>query len=315
MAFFLKNKKQQNVPRRRQYVREQTSRMAESPKDDQAATFRRNRTLTGSISSHVIATGEASAQLKSPRVQAHDLIRQQRHIGSILFLVVISAAILYALIYQFTAGVVVHTKDLSVRLDPVYEQAIQSYFASQPLERFRFLTNIDSLTAYVQSKAPEVGAILPEGYVGFGVSEFNITMRQPIAGWAINGQQEYVDSSGTPFVRNYFAAPTVQIVDNSGVQVQTGQAVASDRFLGFVGLAVGLAKSAGYKVTQVIIPEGTTRQIELKIDGLNYLTKLSIDRPAGEQIEDMANAIRWFQSHKQSPQYIDVRVSGKAFYR
>ncbi len=315
MAFFLKNKKQQDIPRRRQYTREQLPRVSEFLNDEQTATFRRNRTLTGSASSHVIATGEASAQLKSPRVQSHDLARQRRHIGSILFLVVICAALLYALIYEFTAGVIVHTKDLSVKLDPIYEQAIESYFSAQPLERLRFFTNIDSLTLYVQSKAPEVASIQPEGFAGFGTSEYKITMRQPIAGWTINGQQEYVDSSGTPFVRNYFAAPSVQIIDNSGVQVQAGQAVASNRFLGFVGLAVGLAKNSGYKVTQVIIPEGTTRQIELRIEGISYPTKLSIDRPAGEQVEDMANAIKWLQSHGQSPQYIDVRVGGKAFYR
>lgn len=313
MAFFLKNKQQQDVPRRRQYSREQLPRTLEQ--SDENTTFRRNRTLTGSVSSHVIASSEANAQFKSPRVQAHALASQRRRIGGILFFVVIGVAVLYALIYQFTAGVIVHTRELSVRLDPVYEQAIESYFASQPLERLRFLTNIDHLTAYVQAKAPEVVSVQPEGFAGFGVSEFNVTMREPIAGWSINGSQQYVDSTGTPFARNYFSSPSVQIVDNSGVQVEAGQAVASDRFLGFVGLAVGLAKSAGYKVTQVIIPQGTTRQIELHIDGLSYPAKLSVDRPAGEQVEDMSRAIKWLQSHGQSPQYIDVRVSGKAFYR
>jgi len=314
MAFFSKNKKQQDIPHRRQYAHGQSSHTIEQA-DENNATFRRNRTLTGSISSHVVASGEANAHLKSPRVQAHDLTKQQRHIGSTLFFVIMGIAVLYALIYQFTAGVVVHTKDLSVRLDPVYEQTIESYFASQPLERLRFLTNVDHLTAYMQTKAPEVATVQSEGFAGFGVSEFSVTMREPIAGWSINGSQQYVDSTGVPFARNYFPSPSVQIVDNSGAQVQTGQAVASNRFLGFIGLAVGQARSKGYKVTQVVIPQGTTRQIELHIDGLSYPIKLSVDRAAGEQAEDMSRAIKWLQAHGQSPQYIDVRVSGKAFYR
>jgi len=314
MALFSK-KPPAEAPRRRQPTHGVDTRASETSLEERYA-FKRNRTLTGSASSQVVSTNESNAQLKSPRVQAHELTKSRRHIGAILFLVLAIAAVLYGLIFQFTANVVVKAQsNVPATLDVSYAQAIQSYLSSQPTQRLRFMINTNQLNEYVQTKTPEVASVKVDGSAGFGKTQFIVTMREPIVGWSINGRQQYVDSSGTSFDRNYFVSPAVQVVDNSGVQVQAGQAIASNRFLGFVGRAVGLAKAGGYKATQVIIPAGTTRQVELRLDGLGYPIKLSIDRGVGEQIEDMARAIRWLGAHGTKPEYLDVRVSGEAFYR
>jgi cell division septal protein FtsQ len=313
MAFF--SKKQDNTPRRRQGAPSNDEPRPTSSELSQRYAFKRNRTLTGSSSSQVSSSGELNAQIKSPRVQAHHLARQRRHVGLLLFLVVLGSFALYGLISQFTARAIVVTNDASVVLDNSYEKAIQNYFAEQPAERLRFLLNIDHLRQYMQTTTPEVQDIKIIGSSGLGKSKFQVEMRQPIAGWSINGQQHYVDDSGTPFSRNYFAAPSVQIVDNSGIQVSAGQAVASNGFLSFVGQIVGLSKAQGYIATQVVIPAATTRQIELHLKDISYPVKFVVDRPAGEQVEDMAQTIAWMKRHNLNPQYVDVRVSGKAFYR
>jgi len=314
MALF-SNKKQKNAPRRRQQPTAVSSERASEPDLEERYAFRRNRTLTGSASSKVITLSEKSAQLKSPRVHAHELVARRRHLGAMLFVALIICSGLYFLISQFTAGVVISSSDTSITLDENYDKIVQSYLSSQPAERLRFLVNRDHLTEYVQSKVPEVASIIVDGDAGFGVSRFTVTMRRPIAGWSVRGNQQYVDATGTPFSRNYYASPSVEIVDKSGIQVEAGQAVASNRFLAFVGRVVGLAPAQGYTVTQVIIPSGTTRQIEVMLEGVKYPVKLSIDRPAGDQTEDMARAVKWMSDHKQSPQYIDVRIGGKAYYR
>ena len=82
-----------------------------------------------------------------------------------------------------------------------------------------------------------------------------------------------------------------------------------------MGRAVGLSKTEGYNVQQVIIPSGTTREVELRVEGVDYPIKLSVDRSAGEQAEDMARVIKYLKDKNIKPEYIDVRVSGKAFYR
>jgi hypothetical protein len=312
MAIF--SKKQPDLPRRRL----QTSKLAERATEsslEERYTFRRNRTITGSAASGVSSVSESNSQLKSARVQAHELTSKRRNIGMTLLTVLLGCMVLFSLISQFTARAVVKTDDSSVKLDSSYEEIFQSYFMSRPIERLRFLTNTNQLNDFVQSKAPEVANVQISGAGGFGESVFVLTMREPIAGWSIHGQQQYVDATGTAFSHNYFASPSVQIVDNSGIQVRAGQAVASNRFLGFVGRAVGLAKTFDYNVQQVIIPSGTTREVELRVEGVAYPIKLSVDRPAGEQTEDMARVIKYLQTRNITPEYVDVRVAGKAYYK
>lgn len=312
MAMF--SKKKSDIPRRRIQTGKLAERATETSLEERYA-FRRNRTITGSAASSVSSANESNAQLKSVRVQAHELSNKRRHIGATLLLVLAGSALLFSLILQFTAVAVVRTTDSSVKLDPSYSEIIQSYFASRPIERLRFLTNTNQLNAFMQSKAPEIANVHVTGAAGFGESMFVLTMREPIAGWSINGRQQYVDSTGTAFANNYFEPPSVQIIDNSGIQVQAGRAVASNRFLGFVGRAVGLSKVQGYNVQQVIIPSGTTREVDLRVEGVDYPIKLSVDRPAGEQTEDMSRVIKHLKAKGITPEYIDVRVEGKAFYR
>lgn len=312
MKFSPHSSKKNLQPRRRSTVE---SGSKETRVEHDNLTFRRNRTLTGSVSSHVASVNETSADMKSPRVHAHELTRKRRHVGALFFGVLIVTLFLFGLISQFTAKVEVISTDASSSLDESYHDAIQSYLTSHPAERLRFLLNSNQLTQYLQSKTPEVSLVKSVSWGGFGASEFQVVMRNPIAGWTIQNKQQYVDSNGIVFLRNYFPAPAVQIVDNSGAQVHTGQTVASNRFLGFVGRIVGLAGAKGITVTQVIIPAGTTRQVELRLDGANFPVKLSIDRSAGEQIEDMTRALAWFKGQGKTPQYVDVRISGRAFYQ
>ena len=117
------------------------------------------------------------------------------------------------------------------------------------------------------------------------------------------------------FEKNYYLEPTLQIVDESGVTSKTGIAIASNKLLSFVGRVVSQANSRGYTVIEAILPIDTTRQLRIKLKDSNIVVKLSIDRPAGEQIEDMDRAVRYIKSKNLYPSYIDVRVGGKAFYK
>lgn len=309
MALF--SKKQTVQPRRRRQSGVQPAPRVESP-------FRRGKTLTGSTSAHVkqMTAVEASAQFKSPRAKVHELAAKRRRIGGLLLLVLAASAALYGLVSQFTATSLVRaTEGISLASSEPYEQAIQEYFAQHPAERLRFLLNEATLTEFLQTKTPEVAEVALQGSAGFGASAFQLTMRQPIVGWNIGSEKLFVDAAGVAFKKNYFENPKVQVIDQSGIPLESGRAVTSDRFLGFVGLAVGLTETNGYEVKEVILPRDTTREIELRLDGVAYLINLSVDRPAGEQVEDMARAVKWLHASGKNPKYVDVRVSGKAFYR
>jgi hypothetical protein len=236
----------------------------------------------------------------------------------VFLIVVATSVVLLFLLLQFTARVSVSVSDTSLsqsfKQEP-YVKAINDYLGAHPLSRFRFLLDSNDLARYLEVTVPEVGGVTNMSLGAIGETDFTVAMRHPVAGWTINKTQYFVDSSGIAFQQNYFASPSVQIVDNSGVALEQGTAVASDRFLGFVGRVVALSKSRGYTVTQAIIPKGTTRQLEIVLKKVSSHVKLSVDRAAGEQVEDMDQALDYLKKHHSSPSYIDVRVSGKAFYK
>jgi hypothetical protein len=300
------SKKQKQPQRRRSYER--------TPTPAETNPFRRGRTLTGSTS--LSSAAETKAQLKSPRAQVHELAAKRRHISGLLVLALLISAGLYGLVSQFTATVTIRATDgVSLASSDVYEVAIQEYLMQNPAQRLRFLLDTKALDKFVQSKTSEVGEVQLNGSDGFGVSAFQMTMREPIVAWKIDGREQFVDDMGAAFEKNYFKTPNVKVVDQSGVPIETGRAVASNRFLGFLGLTVGLVKTYGYNVHEITLPRDTTHQVEMKLKDVAYPIKLSIDRPAGEQIEDMARAVKWLHDAGKAPKYVDVRVSGKAFYK
>jgi hypothetical protein len=117
------------------------------------------------------------------------------------------------------------------------------------------------------------------------------------------------------FEKNYYETPSVQIIDESGISPEQGSAVASARLLSFVGKVVAQAEEGNYQVTEAILPVGTTRQLEIRLKDVQPLIKLSIDRGAGEQVEDMIRVLRYLNSKGLSPSYVDVRVTGRAVYQ
>ena len=281
------------------------------------SAFQRGRTLTGSASPLVVTASEAKADLKSSRVQAHELRKKRRRLITILVIACVGAAGLYGLVSQFTAQPVVRASpDPSLQLEPVYAEAINAYLADHMSERIRPLTNTTQLTRYLQASAPEVQSVKVRGSAGFGKSVFELTFRQPIASWDVSNRQLYVDAKGIPFSRNYFSAPTLHIIDQSGTGLTTaGQSIMSNRFMSYIGQVIGLSESRNYRVRSIVIPEGMTRQIEVHIEGISYPVKFSSDRPAGEGVEDMARVLQWMKDRQLTPEYVDVRVSGRAFYR
>jgi hypothetical protein len=309
----LHKKKLNDLPRRRSVDTESYR----PPADDGQRAFLRNRTLTGSTSDSLSTTHHRS-ELESPRTQAHHLAGQRRKIGLTLLGALAISILILGILLQFTAQIAITSSDVSIsrKVDgAAYASAINDYLGANPMQRFRFFLDNKTLTDYLVSKAPEVESAVSASVGGIGQTDYALKMRKPVASWTINNTKYYVDATGIAFEKNYYSNPSVEIVDMSGINVQQGVAVASDRFLGFVGKTIARSGQSGYQVTQAIIPASTTRQLELRLKDVQPLIKLSIDRPVGEQIEDMSRALKYLTSHSMNPSYVDVRVSGKAYYQ
>lgn len=310
------SKKQQPIPRRRHNSDDEPRTRATKAELDARYSFRRNRTLTGSLSSDVSSANENNSELKSSRVYGHHLRKHRRRATGALAAVLLGIAGLAFLLSQAIIQVKVAT-DADLQDTELYHQKVQEYLMKRPLERFRFSINTTALAAYLQSQdMPEVDTVQSDVDAnGFGGAIVHIAFRQPVVAWQTAGVKLYVDALGNSFQRNYHSEPPVQVVDQTGIQSENNQVLASNRFLGFIGKVVGRMSDNDYRVTSIVLPANTTRQVQVVVEGVQYPVKFSVDRPAGEQAEDAARAINYLSQQGVDPEYLDVRVSGKAFYR
>lgn len=294
-----------DMPRRRIASEKQHAEQRES------AVFRRNRTLSGSTSQQLSSVNTLA------RAQSHDLRRRRRHFFGLFVVTLILLGMVGTLVAQFSVSAVVTHADTQATqaiTKDEYQDTISEYFRLYPLERFRFTTNVDQLTAYLQQTYPEISKVTPKGASSLGVSRYALTFRVPVASWTVNQVKYYTDAAGVDFTRNYFTEPTVRIVDNSGVTSEDGSALVSTRLLSFVGQVVAGSKEKGYTVTVAELPKNTTRQVYLTVKGKGEV-RMTIDTDGEAQVRAMDKTLRYLAKNKTSFSYIDVRADGKAFYR
>lgn len=301
------------------YKRQHTGRQPKLMEGQQGYVFRRSRTLTGTTSSRVSTTAEAKGQLKTQRLKAHERrAKIIRYIRIVAFWVVV----VFIVIFLFTIYVkvpAINLADPSTGANPAmsrYEQTVNSYLTAYPAQRFVVALDQRALEEKIKQAHSEILSLKVEhNWAGSDVS-FVIGFRKPVLFWQTAGQKFYVDAQGVAFSYNHFTEPTVVVNDESGISPDaSGGAVASSRFIRFLGQIVGAINSYEKgKVASVTIPR-STRQIDIKLEGRDYPIKTHSDRDPIEQAEDIANALKYFDDKGIKPEYIDVRVPHKAFYR
>lgn len=313
MKLFGRTARDTPVPRRRlsdEVVRER------SVESETVYRFQRNRTLTGSTSAQLsVAADHSDMSLVTPRQQTHQLRRKRRHLSLILLGLLAASAGIWILMNEYIADPTVRLRALPTVSDTrSYRDTINAYLGANPLERLMPLVKHDRLLGYIQADHPEIKALTITSGT-FAQPTIELTARTPVASWAVSGHDKYVDDLGVAFGVNYFNTPDIQVVDQSGIRADSVGVLASNRFLGFIGKTVGYSRTMQQPLAKIVIPAGTSHQIEGYVEGLDYPIKFSIDRPAGEQVEDMVRSISYLKSRAITPEYIDVRVDRRAFYR
>lgn len=261
------------------------------------------------------------AVFHSPRSEVHDLKRRRKKLA-IVFLSVLAGAVILGLgVYQSIAvpRVALLGTDIDKSADTtIYVKGVQDYLNHHILQRSRLTLDINGLTAYLQQNGfPEVEGVSDNlVYDGLGVTKISLTLRRPVVSWQTGSKTLYVDSDGASFERSYYSGAVVRVIDETGIKATDGKVLVSDRFLQFIGKAVGHFSRQGLNVNKVVLPPDTSRQIWVSLDGFSYAVKMTIDRPVGGQVEDAVRSVKYMSKQGIVPtQYVDVRVSGKAFFK
>ena len=75
-------------------------------------------------------------------------------------------------------------------------------------------------------------------------------------------------------------------------------------------------RDLGYTPTKAIIPSGSIREVDLRLDGYTGFIMMTIDRGSAVSAEDADRMIRYLSGMGVSDfSYIDVRIDGKAYWK
>lgn len=296
-------------------------RQPHSAGNEQSFAFRRSRTITGSTASSVRSAGEDRSQLRSPRLHEHSLRKHRRRLVAYLAVLLAVCGALWYVVTSYIGGgelQVAHatTQTPRIALDTArYRSLVERYLNERPFERFSFALNEATFASYMRGNALEIKDAQLERSEEFGGGLLSVTLREPVVAWTIKKQQYFVDAEGSAFTVNYFAAPTVIVSDKSGISAEAG-VVASERLLRFIGRVITLInQSAVAQVERVELPALSTREVDFKLKDRDYIIKAHLDRDPAGQAADIVSAVRYVDSKGISPEYLDVRVSSKAYYR
>lgn len=283
--------------------------------ENESYAFRRSRTMTGSLSNNVRAASESRSTLRSDRLKHHDLRITRRRVAWLLLGCLAAIVTLYWLLMQFVGTVTVEATTISPTQKTVYEKAINDYLLAHPGERFALTLNEASLTASVQQKYPEIRQVtLSVGGI-VKPTTGRVSLRTPIATWTLQGKKYYIDEHGVAFTEPPLKEPVLVVEDNTGINPADAGAVASERMLHYIGRLVALVQKGGLSIVKIELPANTSRQINVYIEGRGYPVKTYLDRDPAAQASDVVNAVKYFDAKGIRPEYVDVRVSSKAYYK
>lgn len=274
--------------------------------------------ISRTLSNPQIERMRSQNDIDSFRLKTQKLTNHRRKIGLFFTVSALIVFILISLIVQLTGSLSasVNTAKTVKNIDSsIYKKAMEKYMEQNPASRIRLLLDRQSLDMFMLQNYPEVLSVTDNGKSSIYETNYFFSFRQPVAGWQIDASKYYVDDKGVSFKINYFTEPVLQVVDNSGIKLEKGAAIASNSFLAFVGKVVSESKKIGYVITEASIPLDSTRELDIKLQGRESVVKLAIDRGVEEQIQDMNNALVYLDGKSIKPVYVDVRVSDKAYYK
>jgi predicted nucleic acid-binding Zn ribbon protein len=103
--------------------------------------------------------------------------------------------------------------------------------------------------------------------------------------------------------------PSVEIID------EDGSGYITDKIKTAVGMLEEDFQDYGYLVAKAIVPSGTTREIDIYLNGMKTYFKIHVDRNTAESAEDAVRMINYLDKNDKTATYVDVRIAGRAYYK
>lgn len=282
---------------------------------------RRDSKVTRRTSLSYYRSGQAPA--KSPFKRN----RQSAKRGSLskildwLIIIIILGGIIYSLMLRPQPSIALNSTDYHSANE--YRDAAQAVLKNLK-NRNKLTFDENGLAADLKRKFPEINDVtanLPlfgqAPTIHIGVAEPSLILRGAEGTFGA-AERFVVDSKGT-IVGPLAEFPSIKnlplITDETGFEAREGRSLLSLSDVGFILTLIAQANKSKVPIASLTLPK-FAQEVDLRTADRSYLVKFYLGGDALIQSGQFLAARQNFdQTNKQPQQYLDVRVSGKIYYK
>lgn len=256
-----------------------------------------------------------AAPVYRPRYTAPKKPLQIRHIVRPFIYVAITILLFWWIFLSgfFTVNKINVKGNKTVTGREVSEQLLE-ILNSSALGRNLLLVDTKKLIRQFSEKNPRLGSVKINKHWPNGL-EVTVVERQPSLIWKTGNSQYVLSENGQAYSEwGGESSPLSVVTDSTNLPVKVGQQVVPASFIVFSrDLTAGL-KKARVEFDNLFVPE-TTSEIFVHTKA-GYILKFDATRSVDDQVVDLTAVLDALAKQKKKPaEYIDLRVSGKAFYK
>ncbi len=236
-------------------------------------------------------------------------------IVDILVIILLLAGLINSLMLSSNPSVSV--TDLTYRSAKVYSAEVRTSFGGYKNHN-KVTFEEQAVISKIQNQFPEVQAVQIELPFFSEQPKAKLIISPPAFKITSNNQAFVVDSQGVA-VAKAETLPTsknlVTLNDQSGFNAQLGRQILSTQSVQFIQSLITQTQHAKVPISSLSLP-ALPQELDLHISDQSYFVKFYLGGDADLQLgQFLASRQKFAQAHITPSEYLDVRVSGKVFYK
>jgi cell division septal protein FtsQ len=286
-----------------------------SPKEPRQRARQPARSGKTQVNTYYRSTGDSAPSPFQKKAPKKSIRRYLFGVLDIVLIALIFIGILYSMVIKPDPKLIVNSQAFHSQAE--YRAYAKQLF-SQLKNRNKVTYDGQEITLAMKKKFPEIKSIDTELPLFSEKPALRIVVAKPSLKVQNNGISYVVDSQGVVVAtanRIPGAKQLPLVVDESGYGAQVGRPLLSGTAVDFINTVLAQAKSAKVPVSLLTLPP-VAQEIDLKTTDQPYYVKFYLGGDALTQAGQYLAARAHFIQTSQAPsQYLDVRVSGKIFYK
>lgn len=204
---------------------------------------------------------------------------------------------------------------------PAYEEAVQRIFAGSFLNGNKLTVDAAQISADIKKQFPELKTVAislpltgsrPVVHVQPTVPALIMTTRSSGVFVIDTAGKAVITGNQVP---DFSKLKVPVVVDESGINLNTGEIALPAKNVAFITEVVGQLKAKEVAISSLTLPAATS-ELQVRVEGQPYYVKFNLHGNAREEAGTFMAVKQKLEADRKIPaEYIDVRVPGKVYYK